>query len=302
MPDIPQPFDWNALTPATLRKTLPDWLGAFFADPAVGAINAQHVAAWAEAESDEALEAFLAALRTAGVAEHERLADPAGRRLTRAWSQDTHTEALVSGLEHLDEAIARGPVLMLCNHLSYIDTTATDHLLNHAGRPDLADRIVAVAGPKVFGTSFRSLAATCLSVLPSPQSAAVDDTLSPRERVRRALQAIQRAHALLDDGKVVLLYAEGTRSRTRRLQPFLRATRRYAEHEGLHIAPAAVTGTQQLMPVGDDQVYPTRLSLTFGPPIAVHGDGEAALAAGWQAVAALLPEDMQPSADTEPLR
>ena len=44
----------------------------------------------------------------------------------------------VSGLEHLDAAIEAGPTLVLCNHLSYFDTQATDAALDRVGRPDLA--------------------------------------------------------------------------------------------------------------------------------------------------------------------
>jgi hypothetical protein len=93
-------------------------------------------------------------------------------------------------MEHLDRATRLGPTLPVGNHLSYFDASSTDALVAWSGRTDLADRIVAAAGPKVYEDLFRLVAASCLNTLPVPQSTSFAHTakLAPRELARKGLE------------------------------------------------------------------------------------------------------------------
>jgi 1-acyl-sn-glycerol-3-phosphate acyltransferase len=226
-------------------------------------------------------------------------ADPRCRAVSRAWCEDVVLSPRVEGAEHLDAALAAGPVLLVGNHLSYFDTQATDAALAAVGRGDLADRLVALAGPKVYEDLFRRFAASCLSTLPVPQSTQFSHTerLNARELALRARASVDAVHALAMAGRAPLLYAEGSRSRTGRLQPFLRAAWRYASLAGMRVVPLALVGTPAIMPVGAVKLTPGTVTVRVGEAIDVAAVGaREVLAVAHDAVAALLPEAHQPGA------
>ena len=184
--------------------------------------------------------------------------------LSRRWMQVLFTGVRVEGLEHLDAARDAGPVVIIGNHLSYVDTQATDAALAAVGRADLADRLVTVAGPKVYASLFRRFAAGCLSTLPVPQSGAVSDTdLPPRELARRAIQSLKLGHSLCEAGDVLQIYPEGTRTRTGRMGPFLKGVHRYVNQPGCRIVPMAHVGTDAMYPLGADELHPAPYEIRY---------------------------------------
>ena len=76
-------------------------------------------------------------------------ADPMARQVGRVFMDSVVEESEVTGLEGLRKARTRGPCVVVCNHLSYVDTQTTDVLLQRHGAIDIADALLAVAGPKV---------------------------------------------------------------------------------------------------------------------------------------------------------
>jgi 1-acyl-sn-glycerol-3-phosphate acyltransferase len=186
----------------------------------------------------------------------------------------------------------------VCNHLSYVDTQVTDTVLARAGHRELADRLVAVAGPKVYTDAWRRLAALGLNTRKTVQSAAVateQDALPPRELAAIARDTLTECESLMDRGYVVLLYPEGTRSRDGRLQPFLRAVGRYLSTEGVRVLPLAQTGTEAVFPRDATQMRPRPVRLAFGPPLAPGGNRDEGLARSHAAVAEHLPEAYRPA-------
>jgi 1-acyl-sn-glycerol-3-phosphate acyltransferase len=227
-------------------------------------------------------------------------ADPTARRIGRGWASNLLLNVQVDGVEALADAAARGPTTLLCNHLSYIDTTAKDALIAWSGHEELANRLAAVAGPKVYADLFRRVAAAGLNTIPAPQSTTLAGTarLTPRDLARQALQSMRVAQDAMQAGKVVILYAEGSRSRTGRLRPFLKAVHRYLDLPGLRVVPAAITGTEAVFPVDATRLIPARVQLRLGKAIGVEGmDPRRVLEVAHEAVAALLPEAYRPEAD-----
>jgi len=225
------------------------------------------------------------------------VADPRLREIARTWSADLVIGDDVRGLAHVDAA--QGPLVAVCNHLSYFDTTGTDTMLAQVGRGDIADRLVAVAGPKVWGTPFRRFATLSLSTVPAPQSAAVGADTSPRELTGRAMTAMSLAHRVMAEGCILLLYAEGTRTRTGRLRPFLRGAHRYLPLNG-RVIPLAITGSERVYPIDVPRLTPRQVTLEFGPSYPVGADSRESLRVAWDAVAALLPPNYQPEVGTPP--
>ena len=136
-------------------------------------------------------------------------------------------------------------------------------------RSPIADRLIAIAGPKVYTDAWRRLAAISLNTRKTAQSSAVateQEALDARALATVAFETMEDCARLMDDGSIILLYPEGTRSRTGRLQPFLRAAGRYLRIEGLRVLPMAQSGTDRIYPIDDPLMHPATVSLAFGEP------------------------------------
>jgi 1-acyl-sn-glycerol-3-phosphate acyltransferase len=303
-PDSATPLDRTVLTslgPDDLREVIPRFLAGFVGDPAAADRNRTRIGSLVGTWSDATCREVVSLLATIGDEHRVYPAHPACREVSRAWSADVVIEPTLDGVEHLLSARERGPVLVLGNHVSYFDTSATDAVLAWSGHVAIADRLVAAAGPKVYQEVFRLVAAACLNTLPVPQSTRFSHTekLTPRELARRALESVDAARAALEDGFVLVVYPEGSRSRTGQLGPFLKGVHRWIDCvEGVRVVPLAIAGTDQVMPVGQDKLYPRQVSVRFDAPLEVGRDGDARqiLHRTHRAIASLLPPHMQPEA------
>ena len=145
------------------------------------------------------------------------------------------------------------------------------------------------------------MASVSLNTRKTAQSSAVateQDTLSPRELAMVAFDTLRDCERLMDEGYIVLLYPEGTRSRTRELQPFLRASHRYLNLPDVQVLPLAQTGTERMFPVDCPHMYITPVTLRFGEAFATadHPGRTAAIEETWRRLAALLPPPYAPTA------
>jgi 1-acyl-sn-glycerol-3-phosphate acyltransferase len=188
---------------------------------------------------------------------------------------------------------------LFANHLSYADANVIEVLLQRAGATALANRLTAIAGPKVFTSRERRFSSLCFGTIKVPQSAGVSSgeaQLHPREVARAARQAIDVAFARLAAGDALLLFGEGTRSRSASMQPLLAGVARYLERPGTTVLPVGLTGPEALFPVDAATVHPTRIVARIGMPIDTaallahaHGNRRLAVDAVGLAIAELLP-------------
>lgn len=296
------------LDPQSLRMVLPGYLAGHIADPAAAKRNRERVSALAATWSDDDCRGVLRALASGGDGYRVFPADPACRSLSRVWSHDAIPSHAVAGLEHLRAAARQGPTVVLCNHFSYYDATATDALLAWVGAEDVADRLLFAAGPKVYQHLFRRVAAACLNTVQVPQSVklAHTDRLGARELAQHAQSSLDATRrAMVEDGLILLLYPEGTRTRDGRMQPFLRGVHRYLGlTDDVRVVPAAITGTDRLMSVQDDErIAPSEVTLTFLAPLQVGPDGSPrdVLEATFARIAEALPEEHRPAPGTPAL-
>jgi 1-acyl-sn-glycerol-3-phosphate acyltransferase len=172
------------------------------------------------------------------------------------------------GAEHL-AAIEGKPVVVLANHLSYSDANLLEAILHRAGGVALSDRLVAIAGPKVYSSVKRRFSALCFGTIKTPQSSALSSetaVMNPREVARAARRAIDVAHDRLAAGDALLVFAEGTRSRSNGLQPLLAGVSRYLDFPQVLILPVGIAGTEALFPIGDDTVHAVRIVTRIGRP------------------------------------
>ncbi len=285
-----------------IRAILPGYLAGYFdsEDPGFAEGTRSGVARILAGQTDEDLEQTWATLARAGRQWRVHEADPILRVLSRAWMSRCMPDARVIGLENLPEN-GRG-CLWVCNHISYVDTQVKDSLLWQRG-VRAVDDMLTVAGPKVYTEPFRLVAATALHTLMTPQSRRVithGASLTRRETLRVALGCIKSGVAWMNERGPLLVYPEGSRSRTGRLGGFLRAAARYVEAARL-VVPIAVTGTDQLFAF-DERMRVAQVSLIVGQPFEPGAYAEAELERSWERIAELLPAAYGPPSSTRALR
>jgi 1-acyl-sn-glycerol-3-phosphate acyltransferase len=197
--------------------------------------------------------------------------DPLARRI-HSFLADRILEpsSALFGLEHL-RAVAGQPVVLVANHLSYSDANLLEVLLRRAGGAEVADRLTVIAGPKVYSSLNRRFSSLCFGTIKTPQSSALsseDAVMNAREVARAARRSIDIAHDRLRKGEALLVFAEGTRSRTSELQPLLTGVTRYLDGPAAWVLPVGIVGTEALFPIGEEALHPVRAMARVGRPIA----------------------------------
>jgi 1-acyl-sn-glycerol-3-phosphate acyltransferase len=178
-------------------------------------------------------------------------------------------EPLVRGIKHL-AAVMNRPVVILPNHLSYADANVLDVVLQQNGAGALADRLTVIAGPKVYTNLRRRFSSLCFGTVKVPQSttrSSGEAVMTTREVARAARRALQVADERLRAGEALLVFAEGNRSRSGRLQRLLPGVARYFESDGVWLLPIGLTGTEKLFPIEADALHSVRLTIEFGRPV-----------------------------------
>lgn len=289
----PSPFDRDTLIAAISR-----FLAGLDPEPLCGIRQAL------EREIDRAgagaLAALNARLTSPAVDWSHYEADPLARRIHHVIAgRLLPSDSALDGVAHA-AAVAGRPVVVIANHLSYSDANLLEVLLHQGGAAPLADRLTVVAGPKVYASTRRRFSSLCFGTISVPQSSArssEDAVMNPRAVARGARRSIAIAHERLQAGEALLVFAEGSRSRTAEMQPMLPGASRYLDRPGTWVLPAGITGTEVMFPVGEDRLYPARIVATLGPPLPADalraragGDRKLMMDTIGVAIASLLPE------------
>ena len=199
--------------------------------------------------------------------------DPLARRIHHLLAPRVlrHNPVLV-GARHLN-GIEGAPLLIMANHLSYSDANLLDVVLQNAGHQPLCDRLTVVAGPKVYSNIRRRFSSLCFGTIKVPQSAgrsSEEAVMDPREVARAARRSIQVALERLSMGEALLVFAEGSRSRSGEMQPLLPGVARYLEAPSALVVPVGLVGTEQLFPIDGESLTPVPLTVSIGVPAQAH--------------------------------
>jgi 1-acyl-sn-glycerol-3-phosphate acyltransferase len=167
----------------------------------------------------------------------------------------------VLGRENLDEL--SGPYVVVSNHASHLDAPLIIGALPHK----LARYVAAGAAADYFFDVWWRKGLTALFFNAFP----VDRT---GLRGKRGL-----ATTLLDDGIPLLLFPEGTRSRTGEMGSFKPGAAALCKSRDVPCLPVAILGANEAMPRGKN--WPERgrppIFVTFGQPLKAE-DGESTMA------------------------
>ena len=143
-------------------------------------------------------------------------------------------------------------------------------VLRNAGASCLADRLTAIAGPKVYSNVTRRFSSLCFGTIKVPQSSersSEDAVMNPRDVARAARRAIQIAQERLAYGEALLIFGEGSRSRSAQMQQFLPGTARYLELPGTWVLPVGIAGTEKLFPIDGAALHRVPITMNIGRPI-----------------------------------
>lgn len=155
-----------------------------------------------------------------------------------------------------------GPVIFASNHLSFIDSIAI---------PVAAPRPVHFLAKSSYfeGSGFSGWISreffTAIGAIPVQRGAG-----------QAALDALDQQRALLEEGRAVALYPEGTRSLDGRLYKGRTGVAFLALQTGAPVVPVGLIGTDDVMPVGAKLPSIThRISVKFGEPLELSHHGPA---------------------------
>ncbi len=167
-----------------------------------------------------------------------------------------HVRPKVHGRERLEGV--DGPVLIAANHASHLDTPVIMQSLPARLRRRTG---VVAAADYFFNKRLTAWFVTiAFATLPIERK-----SLSPLTQ--------QRIEQMLEDGWSMLVYPEGTRTKSGKLQPLKSGTARFAIGYGLPIVPVYLTGTYESHGKGSKWPTPHQVTVRFGAPIPPDAEG-----------------------------
>jgi 1-acyl-sn-glycerol-3-phosphate acyltransferase len=95
-----------------------------------------------------------------------------------------------------------------------------------------------------------------------------------RELVLSAYRTVETIVEILKQGESVLIFPEGTRSRTGRLGKFKRGSLLAALKSGAPIIPIAVSGSFDILPKGSWVINPHPIKMSVGKPIRIQSEAD----------------------------
>jgi 1-acyl-sn-glycerol-3-phosphate acyltransferase len=157
-------------------------------------------------------------------------------------------------IEGSENVPATGPVLLASNHLSFVDSIVIPLSVAHRRVRFLAKsdyfETPGIKG-RITKTVFGSLGAMPVQ----------------RGNARDAMLSLEMMLDRLNEGEACVVYPEGTRSRDGRLYRGRTGVAHLALESKAPIVPVAVSGTQQVQPIGASVPRPHPFTVRFGEPL-----------------------------------
>jgi 1-acyl-sn-glycerol-3-phosphate acyltransferase len=170
----------------------------------------------------------------------------------RGWSRGmlfaTGARVTYHGLEHLE---GLGPCIYVSNHQSNVDIWALIRIL------PLSTRFVAKES--LFHVPILGWAMAAAGFVP------ID-----RGNHNKAIQSLGRAARAIRGGRSLVLFPEGTRSRSGELAPFKKGPFHLALQVGVPVVPVAVKGSGRVLPPHSIRVTPGPVEVRILAPVDIR--------------------------------
>ena len=160
-------------------------------------------------------------------------------------------KATITGAENIP---ATGPVILASNHVSYADTFLTPALIKR--QVTLPVKAEAFRRDQGFKWSVIAWFLKAVGMVPLDRTGG-----------RAALDGLGPVIEALEQGRVVGIYPEGTRSPDGRLYKGKTGMARLALETGVPVIPVAVIGTDKVSPPGPFKWRRQKVTLKFGAPL-----------------------------------
>lgn len=92
-----------------------------------------------------------------------------------------------------------------------------------------------------------------------------------RGDARQSLRVLGDAQRQLEEGKSIIIFPEGTRSKGEAMGEFKAAAFKIAFQSGVPIVPVSIDGTYRIMEQNGNRIRPGKVKLTILPPIPTEG-------------------------------
>jgi len=171
-------------------------------------------------------------------------------RAARTWARwilwASGVRVKVEGLENF--ALER-PQIVASNHQSWFDVFALAAILPKRSRFIAKEELRRIP---LFGRAWSSAGHISIN----------------RQDRKRAINALDAAGAAMrGDNSAVVIFPEGTRSRSGELQPFKKGAFMLALRTGIEILPTAIVGSRGVLKKGDWRVKSGPIIVRFGQPV-----------------------------------
>lgn len=158
----------------------------------------------------------------------------------------------IEGMENIDKV--EGPKIFICNHLSNADGLILDKILREKYDPTF------VAGAKLSGDPVTRLGTEMIKNV----------KIKPNSADKEAITTIVK---LVKGGENLMIFPEGTRSRTGAMIEGKKGILLIARLTKANIIPIGMTGTEVLLPIGkdgnmgDEKFNHANVNIKIGEPI-----------------------------------
>ena len=88
-----------------------------------------------------------------------------------------------------------------------------------------------------------------------------------RQNLQEAIKSLNHAADLVQEGRSLIIFPEGTRATSRELLPFKKGVFIMAQKAGQPIVPVSISGTTAIQPRGSLHIRPGPIKVVISPPI-----------------------------------